>query len=161
MRAQNIAASLVAALLMGTCLPDSSAFAQSARVTPYTIENASEISKSLTGRKGDSERGRKLYFNRERTGCSGCHGSPGGPGAEANAEDARAPNLTSVAARMGEGVLRLWIVAPEVLRPGTEMPAYYAAGQRDDPNDPRFGETRLSAAQVEDIVAYLLRQSGP
>ncbi|MEM1297953.1 MAG: cytochrome c [Pseudomonadota bacterium] len=136
------------------------AFAQDGRMVPYVIENAREIPDSLTGRIGDAERGRQLYFNRERSGCSGCHGSPGGPGAELNADDNGAPSLTGVASRMSEGTLRLWIVAPQVLSPRTSMPSYYMAGQRDNPNDPRFGEPRFSARQVEDLVAYLSRQRG-
>lgn len=149
-------------MAFGACvaLQAGGASAQSERVVPYTIENAREIPESLTGRPGDAERGRRLYFNRERSGCSTCHGSPGGPGSEGNVTGAQAPSLTGIANRMNEGTLRLWLVAPGVLQPGTEMPAYYAAGQRDDPNDPRFGETRFSADQIEDIIAYLLRQKG-
>lgn len=139
------------------CVP---VFAQDGRVLPYVIENAREIPESLTGQVGDAERGRQLYFNRERSGCSGCHGSPGGPGAELSAEDSGAPSLTGVASRMSSGTLRLWIVAPQVLNPDTSMPSYYTAGQRDNPNDPRFGEPRFSARQIEDLVAYLSRQRG-
>lgn len=133
------------------------ASAQSARVVPYTIENAREIPASLTGLAGDSERGRQLYFDRDRTGCSGCHGSPGGPGAEATGSG-NAPSLAGIADRMPVGTMRLWLVAPAVLNPETTKPAYYAAGQRTNPNDPRFGEPRLTASEIEDLVAYLARQ---
>ena len=57
---------------------------------------------------------------------------------------------------MNAGRLRLWLVAPTVLAPGTAMPGYYTLGQRTDPMDPRFGETRLTAGQIEDLIAYLL-----
>ena len=127
------------------------------RVVAYQIINASEIPASLTGRTGDAEAGRKLFFDRELTGCSGCHGSPSGPGAEVDARAGAAPKLDRLAARMSEGTIRLWLVAPDVLRPGTEMPGFYSLGQRTDPNDPRFAEPFLSAAEVEDIVAYLLQ----
>ena len=126
------------------------------RVVAYQIVDASEIPASLTGQSGDAEAGRKLYFDRELTGCSGCHGSPAGPGAEAGQGADGAPPLTRVSARMPEGTIRLWLVAPEVLSPETTMPAYYRIGQRTDPNDPRFGEPLLSAAEIEDLVAYLL-----
>ena len=126
------------------------------RVVAYQIVNARTIPASLSGQSGDVEAGRKLYFDRELTGCSGCHGSPGGPGAEADQAAGAAPKLDRVALRLEEGEIRLWIVAPEVRVPGTAMPAYYEVGQRTDPNDPRFGEPRLSAAEIEDIVAYLL-----
>ena len=153
---------LVAALSLASFgLAAVPAWAQELRVVPYVIENAREIPASLTGRPGDAERGRQLYFNRERSGCSTCHGSPSGPGSEGNTGGAQGPSLTGVANRLSEGAMRLWLVAPQVLRPGTTMPAYYASGQRTDPNDPRFGETRFSAAQIEDLIAYLLRQKGP
>ncbi|MEO1492859.1 MAG: cytochrome c [Pseudomonadota bacterium] len=131
------------------------------RVVAYTIVNAREIPDSLTGAAGDPERGRQLYFNREVTGCSGCHGSPGGPGAQLNSAEEVAPSLSGIASRRTIGRLRLWLVAPEVIRPETGMPSYYAIGQRQNPEDPRFGETRLTAAEIEDLLAYLMRQTDP
>lgn len=131
------------------------------RVVAYTIVDARHIPKSLTGRDGDPEQGRQLYFDRDRTGCSGCHGSPGGPGAQANSEGDAAPRLADLARRMDRGTARLWLVAPMVLRPETEKPAYYAAGQRTDQQDPRFGEPRLSAQEIENILAYLYRGATP
>lgn len=126
------------------------------RVVGYRIVDAAEIPASLTGASGDPDAGRRVYFDRALTGCSGCHGSPGGPGAEADRGAGNAPSLDRVAARMSEGAIRLWLVAPQVLNPETTMPAFYTIGQRTDPNDPRYGEPRLSAAEIEDLVAYLL-----
>lgn len=144
----------------GVALGPVAATAQSDRVVSYTIVNAREIPQSLTGTEGDPERGRKLYFDREATGCSGCHGSPGGPGAQPNSGGDVAPSLSGIAGRRTIGRLRLWLVAPDVIRPGTQMPTYYAVGQRQDPHDPRFGEPRLAAAEIEDLLAYLMRQTG-
>lgn len=127
------------------------------RVVAYSIVDARTIPDSLTGRDGDPEKGRQLYFDREQAGCSGCHGSPGGPGAQANAAGDAAPSLSGLSQRMDRGAARLWLVAPGVLRPDTAMPAYYAAGQRQDKNDPRFGEPRLSAQEIENLLAYLFR----
>ncbi len=62
-----------------------------------------------------------------------------------------------VGRRLGEGALRLWLVAPQVIAPETRMPAYYGLGQRMDPADPRFGEPLLTAAEIENLVAYLMR----
>lgn len=146
-------------IALGLCLV-SLAVAQSDRVVAYRIVNAAEIPASLTGGPGDAERGRQLYFDREATGCSGCHGSPGGPGAQPNVEGPDAPPLSGVASRLSEGALRLWLVAPTVIRPDTAMPGYYTVGQRDDASDPRFGEPRLSAFEIEDILAYLMKQDG-
>lgn len=127
------------------------------RVVAYQIVNGAEIPQSLTGQPGDAEAGRKLYFSQQVTGCSGCHGSPGGPGAVASEGRRAAPELDRIWARMSEGAVRLWLVAPQVIAAQTEMPAYYVAGYRTDPNDPRYGEPRLSAAEIEDLVAYLMR----
>ena len=135
------------------------AHAQSVRIAPYAIVNGQEIPESLTTRAGDAESGRQLYFDRDKTGCSGCHGSPGGPGAQPDATAVQAPALSGVADRLSEGEIRLWLVAPEVLNPDHAMPAYYRPGQRDDPSDPRFGEPLLTASEIEDLVAYLARQT--
>lgn len=141
-----------------TFVTHGSTSAQSNRVMPYSIVGGREIPDSITGQSGDAEAGRKLYFDRDVTGCSGCHGSPGGPGAQPDADGPAAPSLAGVGLRMSEGLIRLWIVAPEVISPSTNMPAFYRAGQRSDPTDPRFGEPQLSAGQIEDLVAYLLGQ---
>ena len=134
-------------------------------VVAYSIVDAREVPDSLTGRPGDPEAGRKLYFDRQLTRCSGCHGSPGGPGAQADRSAGGsadgAPPLDGVAKRISEGAIRLWLVAPQVIEPGTRMPGYYAVGQRDDPADPRYGEPLLTAAEIEDLVAYLMRQTEP
>ena len=149
---------LLAMTLLGVGTVTSSAYAQSARVVAYEIVNGREIPASLTGSEGDAEAGRTLYFDRETTGCSGCHGSPGGPGAQPDTDGEPAPPLAGIASRMSEGAMRLWLVAPEVANPDTAMPAYYRIGQRDDPTDPRYGEPRVSAQEIEHLIAYLKRQ---
>lgn len=131
------------------------------RVVPYEIVNAREIPTSLTGRPGNADAGRRLFFDRQRARCSICHGSPESSGDGAESRTDAAPSLTGVARRLSEGALRLWLVAPQVLAPGTAMPAYYALGQRDDPADPRYGEPLLSAAEIEDLIAYLTRPTDP
>ncbi len=121
-------------------------------IVPYTIlfgEGAPEIPARLTAAPGDPELGRAVYWDPGRGGCAVCHGEPGGrPGPSGG--------LGEVAARRSAGALRLWIVAPQASRPGTAMPAYFAAGQRQDPQDPLYGGPRLTAAEIEGLVAYLL-----
>jgi hypothetical protein len=41
------------------------------------------------------------------------------------------------------------------------MPAYYAAGQRSGAEDPLYGGPALTAAEVEDLVAYLSGLTAP
>jgi len=119
-------------------------------VVGYTITNGSEITGSLTGAPGDAARGRALYAGEARAGCPVCHGVPGAAG-----DTVSAPELSGVGGRLGAGAIRLWIVAPEALDPETAMPAYYAAGQRTGAEDPLYGGPALTAAEIEDLVAYL------
>lgn len=118
-------------------------------VVPYTITDGSAIEESLTGEPGDPEQGRALFTASSPADCASCHGLPG------SAQDRTGPDLAAVGGRLTPGEIRLWIVAPEVRVPGTAMPSYYAAGQRRDPDDPLYGGPALTAAQVEDLVAYL------
>ncbi|MEM7238190.1 MAG: c-type cytochrome, partial [Pseudomonadota bacterium] len=124
----------------------------------YTVTDGMRIDAPLTGRPGDWRRGRDIYFDRALTGCSSCHGSPGGPGAEVRAENNDAPGLSGIASRMSEGEIRLWIVAPATLDPRTDMPGFYLAGQRTGAENPIINGPWLSAAEIEDLVAYLARQ---
>ncbi|MEM6933770.1 MAG: c-type cytochrome [Pseudomonadota bacterium] len=128
-------------------------------VVAYTISDGQRIEVPLTRKTGDWQRGRDLFFDRSLTGCSSCHGSPGGPGAEIAAENRNAPDLSGIAGRMSEGEIRLWIVAPVVLKPETEMPGFYLAGQRTDADSPVINGPWLNANQIEDIVAYLTHQT--
>jgi len=123
-------------------------------VVAYTITDASEIADSLTGAEGDAAAGAKLFVE-PRTGCAGCHGMPGAAGIRS------ASDLDGVGGRLSAGEIRLWIVAPQVLQPDTGMPAYYAAGQRSGAEDPLYGGPVLTAAEVEDLVAYLAGLTAP
>jgi L-cysteine S-thiosulfotransferase len=107
---------------------------------------------SLTGAKGDPERGRAIVANRQVGLCLLCHS---GPFPEQPLQGDLAPDLRS-AARLSEGEIRLRIVDPARSNPNTIMPAYYRSeGLRAVA--PAFrGKTILSAEQIEDVVAYLL-----
>lgn len=146
----------IAGPLLAGAVWSSVAIAQT--VASYVIVDGRTIPASLTGRPGDAEAGRKLYFDRTLTGCSGCHGSPGGPGAQPNADGQSAPRLSGLASRMEVGEIRMWLIAPKLINPLTSMPGYYELGQRKDERDPEFGGPRLTAEEIEAIVAYLARQ---
>ncbi len=125
-------------------------------VVAYTITNGSEITASLTGVPGDAARGRALYRGEARAGCPACHGVPGDAG-----EAASAPDLAGVGGRLSAGAIRLWIVAPVAIDPETAMSAFYAAGQRDEAEDPLYGGPALTAAEIEDLVAFLAALRDP
>ena len=124
---------------------------------PYTVRDGRAIPEPLTDAPGDPVRGRRLYHNFSRTGCSLCHGTAEAP--RRPDSERTAPPLDRVADRLSPARLRLWIVSPGTIRPGTVMPAFHKPGQRTDVTDPLYGGPRLTAAEVEDLVAYLSRTS--
>ncbi len=129
-------------------------------VVAYTVTNVGtnggEITASLTGAPGDAARGRALYGGEARAGCPACHGVPGAAG-----EAVSAPDLAGVGGRLSAGTIRLWIAAPVAIDPETAMPAFYAAGQRGEAEDPLYGGPALTAAEIEHLVAYLAALRDP
>jgi sulfur-oxidizing protein SoxX len=111
------------------------------------------IPRSLTGAKGDPARGRAIVANRQVGLCLLCHS---GPFPEERFQGNLAPDLRGAGARWSEAQLRLRIVDSSRINPATIMPAYHrtegltrvAPAWRDKPV--------LSAAQIEDVVAFLL-----
>jgi sulfur-oxidizing protein SoxX len=109
--------------------------------------------RSLTGTKGDPARGRAIVANRQVGLCLLCHS---GPFPEERFQGNLAPDLRGAGARWSEAQLRLRIVDSSRINPNTIMPAYHrtdgltrvAPAWRDKPV--------LSAAQIEDVVAFLL-----
>ncbi|MBK0400654.1 c-type cytochrome [Limibaculum sp. M0105] len=135
-------------------------------VAPYVVVNGREIPESLTGAPGDPARGLTLFLDATRTGCTACHvaraassvpaGGYGTGGSAPRTPDGRDPApLDGVAARLSPGEIRLWIVDPAAVDPSSAMPAYYLPGQRKGVDDPLYNGPRLTAAQIEDLVAWL------
>jgi sulfur-oxidizing protein SoxX len=109
------------------------------------------IPASLTGAKGDPARGRAIVANRQVGLCLLCHS---GPFPEERFQGNLAPDLRS-AARLTEAQIRQRLVDPRIANPQTIMPAYYKTdGSRVAPSFQ--GKTILSAAQIEDVVAFLV-----
>lgn len=125
---------------------------------PYTVRDGREVPEPLAGIEGDPVAGRRLFHNFSRTGCSLCHGTPEAP--RPDDSDRTAPDLHRVAERLSPGYLRLWIISPQAIRPEATMPAFHKPGQRENPADPLYGGPRLTAAEVEHIVAYLANAGG-
>lgn len=110
--------------------------ASAADMAPYTVVNANAIPEPLFAGPADAELGAALMLG---AGCSACHQK----------------DLNRISQRMTDGEMRLMIVAPEVRAPGTDMPAYYEVGVYGEVPDDQVGKTRLNAAEVEAIIAYL------
>jgi sulfur-oxidizing protein SoxX len=107
---------------------------------------------SLTGQPGDAARGRAIVANRSLGLCLLCHS---GPIAEERFQGDLAPSLAGAGSRWSEGQLRLRIVDGARLNADTIMPPYYRTGGLQRVARNFEGKTILSAAQIEDVVAYL------
>ena len=113
---------------------------------------ADEIPASLTGAKGDPQRGRAIVANRQVGLCLLCHS---GPFPEERFQGNLAPDLRS-AARLTEGEIRLRLVDPARANPQTIMPAYYRIEGLTRVAPSLRGKSILTAEQIEDVVAYLV-----
>ena len=104
------------------------------------------IPQSLTGKPGDAARGKALLAKRGDANCLTCHSikdkdlQPGG---------SSAPALDGVGAALTAAQLRLSVVDYARITRGTAMPSFYRSGGVTG------GAPALTAAEVEDIVAYL------
>ena len=113
---------------------------------------ADEIPASLTGAKGDPQRGRAIVASRQVRLCLLCHS---GPFPEERFQGNLAPDLRS-AGRLTEGEIRLRVVDPARANPKTIMPAYYRTEGLTRVAPSLRGKSILTAEQIEDVVAYLV-----
>ena len=119
-------------------------------LVPYTIVGDG-IPDSLTGAVGDASHGRALVLERTNT-CILCHS---GPFPETRFQGDLAPNLSGSGTRWSASQLRLRLVDASRLNPETIMPSYYRVEGLNRVGRNWTGKPILSAAQIEDIVAYL------
>lgn len=135
-------------LAIGLASGAGSASAQT--LPPVAVGDA--IPGSLTGSPGNPVRGRAVVVNRQLGLCLLCHS---GPFPEESFQGNLAPDLSGVGERYSEGQLRLRIVDPGRINSGTIMPAYYKTEGLTRVLRVFAGKPILSAAQVEDVVAFL------
>lgn len=133
--------------IFGTAAP---AHAQES-LSPFTVAGDS-IPYSLTGERGDPARGRAIVTDRQYT-CLLCHS---GPFPEQRFQGDLSPDLTGAGSRWSEGQLRLRVVDASRLNPDTIMPSYYKIEGLTHVGAAWKGKPILSAAQIEDVVAYLV-----
>jgi sulfur-oxidizing protein SoxX len=109
----------------------------------YTVINAAEIPTPLSAAPADAARGAAIAADPARGGCLACHG-----------DAARTPPLRRIAPRLSEAALRLAVVNAAIRNPALADHAFYDVAQpaADGEAPP---ETRLTAGEVEDIVAWL------
>jgi len=122
-------------------------------LVPYTIIEGNAIPKSLTGKKGDPAEGKKLAINTRKGNCLACHELPI---PEEQFHGKIGPNLHHVGSKFSEGVIRLRLVNPKVVKPDTVMPAFYRVEGLNIVRKDLIGKPMLSAEEIENLVAYLI-----
>ena len=118
---------------------------------PYTIVGDA-IPASLTGAKGDPERGKAIVLNRQVGLCLLCHS---GPFPDERFQGNMAPDLKGTGSRWSQGELRLRLVDARKLNPDTIMPPYYVVDSMNRVARSFRGKPILTAEQIEDVVAFL------
>lgn len=118
---------------------------------PYSV-GAGAIAAPLGALRGDAARGRAIVANRALGLCLLCHSAPI---AEARFQGNLAPSLAGAGRRWTTGELRLRLVDPQRLVPGSLMPAYYRVDGLQQVGAAWRGKPLLDAQQIEDVVAYL------
>ncbi|KRQ05501.1 sulfur oxidation c-type cytochrome SoxX [Bradyrhizobium manausense] len=126
------------------------ACAKAEGLAPYKIVGDG-IPESLTGAPGDAARGRTLVATRTTT-CLLCHS---GPFPEVRFQGDLAPDLAGTGNRWTMSQLRLRLVDASRFNPATMMPSYYRADGLVRVGRNFTGKPILSAAEIEDIVAFL------
>ena len=106
---------------------------------------------------GDPAIGRAIFSDRESGHCVLCHQVDG---LEVPFQGNLGPALSGVGARLTEAQIRLRIVDNTKVNPGTVMPSYFRTADLHQVGRAYQGETVLSAAEVEHLVAWLSQLTG-
>ncbi len=118
----------------------------------FRVDGGKAIPDSLTGKPGDPTLGARVAASRTLGNCLACHALPM---PEEKLQGDVGPDLRGVASRLSAGELRLRVVNPKLVDPQTAMPAYYRVDGLYRVRRDLVGKPILTAAQVEDVVAYL------
>lgn len=111
------------------------------------------LPKSLTGAPGNADAGRKVFLTRTLGNCLACHQVTSLKSEEFHGEFG--PSLDGVATCYNEAQLRLIVADPKRLFTDTVMPAFYRNEGLNRVRPEFVGKPILTAAQVEDVVAFL------
>jgi len=119
-------------------------------------QDADAMSESLAA-VGDPVIGEEIFSDRESGHCVLCHQVDG---LEVPFQGNLGPALSDVGARLTEAQIRLRIVDNTKVNPGTVMPSYYRTTDLHQVGRAYQGETVLSAAEMEHLVAWLSQLTG-
>jgi sulfur-oxidizing protein SoxX len=112
------------------------------------------VAESLTGKAGDPKAGRKTFVNKKLGNCLACHANKEMSDQQFHGEVG--PPLDGVAGRYKPGQLRAIVInSKAVFGPDTVMPGFYSLKVGKHVRKDLVGKTILTAAEIEDVVAYL------
>jgi len=117
-----------------------------AQVAQYKVVGDG-IPQSLTGKPGSAAAGRALLVKGEAASCRQCHAVK--KDKDLAGGGSKGPALDGVGASLTAAQLRLSVVDYSRVTSGTAMPSFHKAGGASG------DRPILSAAEIEDIVAYL------
>lgn len=137
---------VLACLLSVACTPE-----RSRLVSPNQIDGDS-IPLPLADTIADAAHGEALFVSRDGGHCVLCHQVAG---LDAEFQGDVGPALSGIGSRLSPGQLRLRVVDYEQVQPGVLMPSYYRTHDLYQVSNTYEGNPILSAADVEDLVAYL------
>jgi sulfur-oxidizing protein SoxX len=120
---------------------------------PATVSTARREMPSLTGGLGDPNQGRLAIINPDKGNCIACH-RVAALSSEPAHGDLGVP-LNGVGNRYSEGQLRQIVADPKVGNPNTVMPSFHVTEGLARVPAALAGQPILSAAEVEDVVAFL------
>ena len=102
---------------------------------------------------GDAGRGERIVSSRTEGLCLLCHPIPGQPDA---LQGTLAPPLAGAGSRHSTEALRQHLLTPERFNPATVMPSNGRSEGFNRVASPLAGKPLLTAAQIDDVVAYLV-----
>lgn len=111
------------------------------------------ITSALTASLGDPQRGRGVVIDAQKGNCIACHRI-----AALSQEPSHGdlgPSLNGAGLRFTEAQLRQIVTNPGTFFPNTVMPGYYVSEGLERVPSAYAGKTILSAAEVEDVVAFM------
>ena len=115
------------------------------------------VAQSLTGSTGDPQRGRAIIIDRQKGFCLLCHS---GPFTEEPLQGNLAPSLEGAGSRWNEGQLRLRLMDNKRVNPESIMPAYHRIERLNRVGPAWRDKPILSAAEIEDVLAFLTGLQG-
>jgi sulfur-oxidizing protein SoxX len=111
------------------------------------------LARSLTGALGDPQKGRLAMINPEKGNCIACHRVAALSGEPSHGD--LGPTLNGVGSRYSEAQLRQLVIDPKTVYQNTIMPAFHITQGLDRVPAAFSGQPILTAAEVEDVVAFL------